>query len=155
MNTAQGTPQVTDEQIITVFHLVLQVYCSPSLKELLHNPVMPLLARIIERRGSTLCAHSGVCACVCVWWLYVHTHACLCVACAWVCGCVCMHISVCICVSAIRIVDTNLQVYAHASVTTQVQLNIWQLLIIFLYMFTADKWDVTVTHLTSCTIRYW
>ena len=98
-----------DEQIITISHLVLQVYCSPSLKEYLYNPVMTLLARNMERRGSILCAHGGVCACVCVWWLYVHTHTCLCVACAWVCGDVCMHISVCICVSAIRTVDTNLQ----------------------------------------------
>ena len=49
-----------------------------------------------------------VCAYTCI-------HTCLCV------GCVRMHISVCICVSAITIVDTNLQVYVHVSVTTQVQ----------------------------------
>ena len=61
-----GTTQVTDEQIITIFHLVLQVYCSPSLKELLHNPVMTLLACKKERTGSILHAHGVVCACVCV-----------------------------------------------------------------------------------------
>ena len=56
--------EVTDEQIITIFYLVLQVHCSPSLKEYLHNPVMPHLARSIERKESILCAHGGVCACV-------------------------------------------------------------------------------------------
>ena len=63
---------------------------------------MSILARNIERRGSILCAHGGV-------------HV-------WVCGggCMCMYISVFICVSAIRTVDTNLQVYGHVSVTTQV-----------------------------------
>ena len=55
-----------DEQI-TVIHLVLQVYCSPSLKEYLHNPVMSLLARNMERTVSILRAHGGVCMCdVCV-----------------------------------------------------------------------------------------
>ena len=71
VNPAHGTSLVTDEQIITIFHLVLQVYCSPSLKEHLHNPVMPLLARTIQRKESILrahggvCAQGGVCACVC------------------------------------------------------------------------------------------
>ena len=103
MNTAHGTLQVTDEQIITIFHLVLQVYCSPSLKEHLHNSVMPLPARSIERTVSILCAHGGVCACVGVWWLCVNIHF------------------VCISASAFRMVDTNLQVYIHVSVITQVQ----------------------------------
>ena len=35
-------------------YLVLQVYCSPSLKELLHNLVITLLARTDERKGSIL-----------------------------------------------------------------------------------------------------
>ena len=73
--------------------------------------------------------------CVCL-----NIRTCLCVA--WVCGGVCMHISVCICVSTIRIVDTNLQVYLHVSVTTQVQQNAHKHFVIahyFLYMFTADK----------------
>ena len=120
MNTAHGTPQVTDEEIIKIFHLVLQVYCSLSLKEYLHNPVMPLLARKKKRRASILCAHGGVCE--------------------YMCGGVCKHISMCICVSAIRTVDTNLQVYVHVSVTTQV--NAHKHLTIthyFLYMFTAHK----------------
>ena len=60
MNTAHGTLQVTDEQITIIFHLALQVYCSPSLKEYLRNPVMPLLACNIERRESILRAHGGV-----------------------------------------------------------------------------------------------
>ena len=100
MNTAHGTPQVTDEQIIVIIHLVLQVYCSPSLKEQVHNPVMPLLTRNIERTVSILRAH-GVGVCVCVV---------LCVACAWVCGCVYICICVIISASAFRMVDTNLQV---------------------------------------------
>ena len=33
----------SDREQIIIFNLVLQVYCSPSLKELLYNPVMPLL----------------------------------------------------------------------------------------------------------------
>ena len=45
--------------------LLLQVYCSPSLKEHLHNPVMTVLACDIERKESILHAHSVVCACVC------------------------------------------------------------------------------------------
>ena len=79
MNTAHGTPQVTDEQIIVVIHLALQVYCSPSLKEQVHNPVMPLLARNKERKETILRAHGGVCACVGVWWLCVMCVACGCV----------------------------------------------------------------------------
>ena len=66
VNIVHGITQVTDEQIITIFHLVLQVYCSPSLKEHLHNPVMTLLARSIERKESILHVHGVVCACVCV-----------------------------------------------------------------------------------------
>ena len=54
-----------DEQII-VIHLVLHVYCSPSLKEHLHNLVMPLLTRHIERAVSILRTHGGVCVCMCV-----------------------------------------------------------------------------------------
>ena len=57
------TLQLTEEHN---FHLPLQVYCSPSLKELLHNPVMTLLACNKERTGSILHAHGVVCACVCV-----------------------------------------------------------------------------------------
>ena len=121
MNTAHGTLQVTDEQIITIFHLVLQVYCSPSLKEQVHNPVMPLLACIRERKESILHAHGGVCARVGVWWLCV---VCVCGGCVWcVCTCVCgcVYISVIISASAFRMVDTNLQVYVRVSVITQVQ----------------------------------
>ena len=66
MNTAHDTPQVTDEQLIVIIYLVLQVYCSPSLKEQVHNHVMPLLARNIERTVSILCAHGGVCVHVCM-----------------------------------------------------------------------------------------
>ena len=85
-----GTTQVRDEQITTIFHLVLQVYCSPSLKEHLHNTVMTLLACDIERKESILHAHGGgvggggggggVCVCVCV-------YVCVCVC---VCLCVCV-----------------------------------------------------------------
>ena len=103
MNTAHGTLQVTDEQIITIFHLGLQVYCSPSLKEYLHSPVMPLLARKIERRASILRAHGGVC----VWWWYVNIHF------------------VCISTNVFRMVDTSLQ---HISVITQVQYTIYTLM---------------------------
>ena len=52
----------TDEQIITISHLVLQVYCSPSLKKQVHNPIMPLMARNKERKETILRAV------VCVWW---------------------------------------------------------------------------------------
>ena len=86
-----------DKQIITVFHLILQVYCSPCLKEYLHNPVMSILTCNVERRGSILHAHGGVCACVGVWWLCVNIHF------------------VCISTSAFRMVDTSLQVYIHIS----------------------------------------
>ena len=106
-----GTPQVTDEQIIVILHLVLQVYCSPSLKEQIHNPVMPLLARNKERKETILRAHGGMCACVCV-----------CGGCVmWVCCCVYICICVIISASAFRMLDTNLQVYVHVSVITQVQ----------------------------------
>ena len=87
MNTAHGTLQVTDEQIKVIFHLVLQIYCSSSLKEQVHNPVMPLLACIRERKESILHAHGGVCMHVCVWWLCVMCVACVCVMCV-ACGCV-------------------------------------------------------------------
>ena len=83
MNTAHGTLQVTDEQIIVIIHLALKIYCSPSLKEHLHNLVMPLLARHMERTASILRAHGvGVCVCgvVCCMcmgvWLCVHMHLC-------------------------------------------------------------------------------
>ena len=88
-----------NEQIIIIFHLVLQVYCSPSLKELLYNPVMCLLACTMERTASILCIHSGVRACVCVCVVVVCAYTCLCVECSWVCGGVCMHISACAFVS--------------------------------------------------------
>ena len=100
MNTAHGTPQVTDEEIIIIFHLVLQVYCSPSLKEHLHNPVMTLLACTIERKEPILCAHGDVCMCVL---LCAHMH--------------CAIISV----SSFRMLDTSLQVYVHVLVITQLQ----------------------------------
>ena len=103
MNNAHGTTQVTDEQIITIFHLALQVYCSPSLKEHLHNPVMTLLACNIERRVSILCAHGVMCGVVCMNICVLHVH---------VCGCVYKWISLCIHLhSAFQMVDTNLQVY--------------------------------------------
>ena len=94
MNTAHGTLQVTDEEIIVISHLVLQVYCSPSLKQHLHNPVMPLLACTKQRKESILCA----CVCVCVDM------------------CTYTFVSV-----VFRMVDTNLQVQKHVSVITQVQ----------------------------------
>ena len=57
-------------------NLVLKVYCSPSLNELLHNSVMPLLARNKERKKAILHVH-GVCVVV------------VCdVCCMWKCGCV-------------------------------------------------------------------
>ena len=61
--TEHGTTQVTENQRI-IFNLALQVYCSPSLKEHLHNPVMTLLACTVERTGSILRAHGGVCGVV-------------------------------------------------------------------------------------------
>ena len=51
---------------LTNNNLGLQVYCSLSKKELLHNPVMTVLACNIERTGSILRAHGVTCACVCV-----------------------------------------------------------------------------------------
>ena len=111
--------EVTDEQIITIFHLVLQVHCSPSLKEQVHNPVMPLLARTRERKESILCSYGGVCAYTCVMFVCECTFMFVC--CMWVCGCVYMRISVYICVSAFRMVDASLQVYVHVSVITQVK----------------------------------
>ena len=107
MNTAHGTPQVTDEQIKTILHLVLQVYCSLSLKENLHNPVMPVLARNKERKESILHAHGSVCACVCVW---------LCVM--WMCGWVHIYVDVCIITSAFRMADTHLQAYIQQNLQT-------------------------------------
>ena len=52
-------------------NLVLKVYCSPSLNELLHNSVMPLLACNKERKKAILHVH-GVCVVVvcdvcCMW----------------------------------------------------------------------------------------
>ena len=102
-----------DEQII--FHLVLQVYCSPSLKEHLHNPVMSLMARTIQRKESILCAHGGVCSVgVCAVAVCEYMHVCLCVA----CGCMDM-CTYYICVFIM--VDTNLQEERHVPVITQVQ----------------------------------
>ena len=51
---------------LTNNNLGLQVYCSLSLKELLHNTVMTVHTCNIERTGSILCAHGVMCACVCV-----------------------------------------------------------------------------------------
>ena len=103
MNTACGTLQVTDEQIKVIFHLVLQIYCSPSLKEQVHNPVMPLLARKEERTVSILCACSGVCACVCV------------------CdGCICIYMHVCVLhVHGCEVVCTCALVCAFLSVPSE------------------------------------
>ena len=98
MNIVHGTTQVTDEQIITILHLVLQVNCSPSLKEYLHSPVMTHLACNIQRTVSILCAHGVVCACVCVVlcaWMYMYicvlyVHVCVVVCtCALVCAFMC------------------------------------------------------------------
>ena len=109
------------------YYLVLQVYCSPSLKELLHNPVMTVLACNIERKEAILHGHSCVCVVV------------VCdVCCTWKCGCVyiyimeqsmvhmvvCVHVWVGVVVvctysfvristSAFRMVDTNLQMYVR------------------------------------------
>ena len=51
---------------LTNNNLGLQVYCSLSLKEHLHNPVMTVLACNMERTGTILRAHGVMCACVCV-----------------------------------------------------------------------------------------
>ena len=51
---------------LTNNNLGLQVYCSLSLKEFLHNPVMTVLACNIERTGSILREHGIMCVCVCV-----------------------------------------------------------------------------------------
>ena len=51
---------------LTNNNLGLKIYCSLSLKEHLHNPVMTLLTCNIERTGSILRAHGVMCACVCV-----------------------------------------------------------------------------------------
>ena len=91
--TEHGTTQVTENQRIIFYH-ALQVYCSPSLKEHLCNPVMALLACTVERTGSILRAHGGVCGVVCV-----NIHARLCVTCAW-CMVVCTCALVCAIVSA-------------------------------------------------------
>ena len=87
MNNVHGTTQLSDRS--TIFHLVLQVYCSPSLKEHLHNSVMIVLACNIQRKESILCAHIVLCVCVCI-----NIHAYL--LHEWVCGCVYTCISVCI-----------------------------------------------------------
>ena len=86
------------------FHLGLQVYCSPSLKKQVHNPVMPLLARNKERKETILRAVVCVCGGVGVL-LCVHMH--------------CVIIST----AVFRMVDTSLQAYkcVHVSVITQVQ----------------------------------
>ena len=74
----------------TIFHLILQVYRSPSLKEHLHSPVMSLLACNMKRTVSILHAHGRVCACVCD--VYVNIHGCVVVCtcelvCAFMCQC--------------------------------------------------------------------
>ena len=64
--------------LFSIFHLALQVYGSPSLEEYLHNPVMSLLARNIERRDFILhahgrvCGHMGVVVVVCEYTFCVH-----------------------------------------------------------------------------------
>ena len=87
-------------------NLALQVYCSPSLKELLHNSVMPLLARNKERKEPKLHVHGmWWCVCVvvvcdvcCIWNVVVCTYT------LWnnqwytwwcVCMCGCVHIHLC------------------------------------------------------------
>ena len=103
---------------MTIFHLILQIYCSLCLKEHLHDPFMSVLACNIERTVSVLRAHGVMCVCgvVCI---NVHTY--LCVACACVCGCMYMCISVCafMCVSAFWTVDTNLQVTIRNHTSTK------------------------------------
>ena len=90
------TLQLTEERN---FHLPLQVYCSPSLKELLHNTVMTLLACNMERTGSILHQHGVVCACVCGV-VCVNVHAYLCVKCVCMVVCTCALVCAFMCVSA-------------------------------------------------------
>ena len=99
-----------DEQI-TVFHLILQVYRSPSLKEQVYNPVMPLAARTIERKDSILRAHGGVCVCVCGGCVNICMYVCALYVGVWLC----VHIHLCQCI------QNNGQVQGHVSVITQVQ----------------------------------
>ena len=59
---------------LTNNNLGLQVNCSLSLKEFLHNPVMTVLARTIQRKESVLCGYGGVYVCVV---LCVNVHVCV------------------------------------------------------------------------------
>ena len=142
MNNAHGTTQVTDEQIITILYLVLQVNCSPSLKEYLHNPVMTHLACNIQRTVSILCAHGVVCACVCVVlcvWMYMHIcvlHVHVCVV-VYTCALVCAFM----CVSAFWMVDTNLQIYLHVPVITQAQNNTHTVLAISIFFLLLHAYN--------------
>ena len=72
---------------LTNNNLVLQVYCSLSLKEHLHNPVMTLLAR--NNRGKNpSCVDMVVCMYVCG---VVCECTCLCIACEcvrYICVCI-------------------------------------------------------------------
>ena len=125
----------------TIFHLILQVYCSLSMKEHLHNPVMTLLACNIKRTVSILHAHGSVFGCVCVCDVCVNVHGCEVV---YTCALVCAFM----CVSTFRMVDTNLQVYLHVSVITQAQNNTLTVLaianIFSCYMFITDTMSLYV-----------
>ena len=113
-----------DEQIKAIFHLVLQVYCSPSLKEYPHNPVMPLLARTIQRKVSILHAHAWcVCACVCVVVMCEYMHACVLHVDVWTC----VHIHLCKCIQNGGYKFTRTCISNHISAIEQV----WQLLMVW------------------------
>ena len=140
-HTAHCTTQMTEKQIITLFHLVLQVYCSSSLKEDLHNPVMTVPACSMQRTVSILCAH----VCVCVVWVVLYVRECTFMFVCYmymVCGCAYMCISVCHCVSALRMVDTSLQVY----LITRVQNNVHTVLEI------AGYFSCYMLQLTQCDV---
>ena len=140
MNIVHGTTQVTDEQIITILHLVLQVNCSPSLKEYLHSPVMTHLACNIQRTASILCANGVVCACV---WCCVRECTCIFVCCMCMCVWLCVHVHQCVhsCVSAFQMVDTNLQIYLHVPVITQAQNNAHTVLAISIFFLLLHTYN--------------
>ena len=124
MNNVHGTTQVTDQQIITIFHLALQVYCSPSLKEHLHNPVMTLLACNIERTVSILCAHGVMCGVVCM-----NIVCCMCM-----CVVVCTSALVCAFVCTVPS-KWWIQIYKYTisnHTSTKQHIQFWQLLNFFL-----------------------
>ena len=117
MNNEHGTTQVTENQRI-IFHLGLQVYCGPSLKEHLHNPVMTHPACNIEWKVFILHTYGDVCMFV---WCCVYEYKCMFVhyMCIMVYGCVYTCISVCHCVTAFKMVDKILQVYVRIAISNQ------------------------------------